>query len=151
MSAAADDGETDLGRLLAAMQPRLDSANFVFVTFATDTAAPTTLLTPVVSVLEHEGTTWVVDADALAHAVARGLTPPIGTDGPLMARITLTVHSSLAAVGLTAAVASALAGVGVGCNVVAGYFHDHLFVPSDRAEQALEVLRDLGVRPAIEP
>jgi len=59
------------------------------------------------------------------------------------ARISLTVHSALAAVGLTAAVATALAREGIPANVVAGYFHDHLFVPWDRRAAALAALRGL--------
>ena len=60
------------------------------------------------------------------------------------ARITLCVHSSLAAVGLTAKVATALAARGIAANVVAGYHHDHLFVPWDRRQQALAALLDLA-------
>ncbi len=57
--------------------------------------------------------------------------------------ITLTVISDLAAVGLTAAVSGALAARGISCNVVAAAFHDHLFVPVDRADEALRILRNL--------
>jgi uncharacterized protein len=57
--------------------------------------------------------------------------------------ITLRVHSALDAVGLTAAVATALAAAGLSCNVVAGYHHDHLFLPYDHAETAMRVLHDL--------
>ena len=58
--------------------------------------------------------------------------------------ITLTVQSSLAAVGLTAAVSTALAEAGISCNVVAGYHHDHLLVPADRLDDALAALRRLA-------
>ena len=58
--------------------------------------------------------------------------------------ITLTVHSSLEAVGLTAAIATELARFGVSANVVAAYFHDHVFVPSAQAEQALAALGNRG-------
>ena len=51
------------------------------------------------------------------------------------------VHSSLAAVGLTAAVAAALADHGISANVVAAFYHDHIFVPAERAEEALAALR----------
>jgi hypothetical protein len=57
--------------------------------------------------------------------------------------ITLTVHSDLHAVGLTAAVADALAGKRISCNVVAAAHHDHLFVPVDEGAAALAALRDL--------
>ena len=58
--------------------------------------------------------------------------------------ITLEVQSSLAAVGFIARIATELARHGMGVNPVAGFFHDHLFVPEDRAEEALAVLRRLA-------
>jgi hypothetical protein len=61
----------------------------------------------------------------------------------IAAMIILRVHSSLDAVGLTADVARQLATGGISCNVVAGYFHDHLFVPIDKADLAVNLLRDL--------
>lgn len=54
--------------------------------------------------------------------------------------ITLTVHSALDAVGLTAAVAAKLAEAQIACNVLAGAFHDHLLVPADRGDEALRIL-----------
>ena len=62
--------------------------------------------------------------------------------------ITLAVHSDLAAVGLTAAFARALGDAGVSCNVIAGVHHDHLFVPVDRAADALAALHALQARSA---
>ena len=59
-------------------------------------------------------------------------------------RITLTVHSSLEAVGLTASISAALAAEGISANVVAAYFHDHVFVPEERADDALAALRKLA-------
>ena len=59
------------------------------------------------------------------------------------ARISLGVHSSLDAVGLTAELSSRLAGLGISANVVAGLLHDHLFVPWDRREEALDCLRSI--------
>ena len=58
--------------------------------------------------------------------------------------ITLEVHSSLEAVGLTAAVSTTLAQAGISCNMLAGYFHDHLLVPVDRLDDALSLLRRLA-------
>ncbi|MNG35746.1 hypothetical protein D3C84_1225580 [compost metagenome] len=68
----------------------------------------------------------------------------------MAAWITLQVHSSLAAVGLTAAFASALGQANISCNVIAGYHHDHLFVAQADAERALAVLRQLAASPVQE-
>ena len=65
-----------------------------------------------------------------------------------MRRITLRVHSALDGVGLTAAVATALAGHGIACNMVAAFHHDHVFVPAARAEEALAILKTLAARGA---
>ena len=64
--------------------------------------------------------------------------------GEPWARISLTVQSDLAAVGLTAAFATALGREGISCNVIAGVHHDHLFVQWDRREDALAALRELS-------
>ena len=53
--------------------------------------------------------------------------------------------SALDAVGLTAAVSAALADAGIGCNMVAGAYHDHVFVPIERAAEALDLLNKLTV------
>jgi uncharacterized protein len=128
-------GERDLDRLLEAMDPVVRPGAFVFVTVPADgDAAPG--LPSLASVHEAEGVTHVLrrpDADA------RMLPYDF-----VAAWITLEVHSALDAVGLTAAVATALAGAGISCNVLAGYHHDHLLVPHDRAVDAVEVLRSLG-------
>ncbi|MDX6678336.1 MAG: uncharacterized protein QOE31_2388 [Solirubrobacteraceae bacterium] len=60
------------------------------------------------------------------------------------ARITLRVHSALDAVGLTAAISAALAARGISANVIAGHHHDHVFVPADRAQDAIAALKELS-------
>ena len=90
----------------------------------------------VVTVAEPEGRTLVLPRE---RAASLGL-----AYGFVASWITLRVHSSLDAVGLTAAVATALAAEGISANVVAGYYHDHVFVPWVRASDALDALRALG-------
>jgi uncharacterized protein len=114
------------------MRPDLKPGRFVFVT------APRVPdgVDPVAYVREDEGMSIVLEqgeADDLGLAYEF-----------VSAMITLQVHSSLDAVGLTAAVAGTLAEAGVSCNVVAGHFHDHLFVPIERAQQALRLLHALS-------
>lgn len=132
-------GRVDLDQLLTGMDPLLDDVTYVIVSAppGTDGSA----LGPVATVVEDEGVTWIIDERHLDAATALGATP---ADPPPMARITLRVHSSLLAVGLTAAVSAALAAEGISCNVVAGYFHDHLFVPAGRGADAMAVLDALG-------
>lgn len=124
-------GETDLGRLLATMSPEAREGRYVFAAVDEPPAAEV-----LASVVEPEGLSVVVaqeDADrlGLAYDFVAGW-------------ITLRVHSSLAAVGLTAAVSAALADASISCNVIAGFHHDHLLVPIDRLDEALAVLRRLS-------
>ncbi len=125
-------GETDLAVLLATMEPALRPGEYVFV-------VPDDMhgVEPEATVREDEGLSAVI---ARERADALGL----GYDY-VAAWITLRVHSALEAVGLTAAVIRALADAGLSCNVIAGYHHDHLLVPTDRAEEALAVLRALSL------
>ncbi|MFJ6567672.1 ACT domain-containing protein [Streptomyces sp. NPDC091292] len=132
-------GERDLRRLLSGMRPELNPGRYVF-TFTEAGALPGVPpgVTPVVTVAEPEGLTLVVrqeeaDATGLPYAYVAGW-------------ITLRVHSALDAVGLTAAVARELATAGLSCNVVAGYHHDHLFVPHERATEAVSLLEALARR-----
>jgi uncharacterized protein len=128
-----EEGERDLDRLLAELRPRLDGRAFVFCTLPAAELVEVADLAPVTVVAEEEGLTVVVEPRRAEEA---GL-----SFSGRFARITLQVHSSLEAVGLTAAVAGRLADRGIGANVVAGFFHDHLFVPWERREEAVAVLR----------
>ena len=133
------DAIRDLDRLLASMDPVLSEETYVFLSIAHDEAAEwTARLAPLATFREAEGTTFIAECGS-AHAH--------GFDAaPAMRRITLTVHSSLEAVGLTAAVATCLAQAGISANVVAAYHHDHVFVPEADAETAVVALRQLQER-----
>lgn len=123
----------DVDRLLATLSPAVRPGTWVYcsVPFERDVSA----LQPVVTVREAEGLTMVLSE---AQAAKAGL--------PVLFRaawITLTVHSDLEAVGLTASVAAALTVAGISCNVVAGAYHDHLFVPEALVDRAMATLLDL--------
>ena len=119
---------------MSGLEPRLHEGEYAFVSLGPD--ASWDGLEPVATVREPEGWTLVVPRE---QAAARGLEPL--WQG---AWITLAATTSLDCVGLTARFAQALALEGIACNVVAGAFHDHLFVPRERAAAALVVLRTLA-------
>ena len=130
----ASTGETDLQTLLRSMAPLLRKQDYVFCSVATGELPG--VVEPLAVFHEEEGTTLVLERTA-ADAAALDY-------GPVMRCITLQVHSSLEAVGLTAAVAGALADAGISANVIAAYHHDHVFVPASRADEALGILRALA-------
>jgi hypothetical protein len=128
-------GETNLNRLLASMQPRLRDATYVFATVATTAELPAGL-EAVMTFREAEGVTVILEESEALHA---------GLAGTFRSRmITLDIHSSLEAVGFLAAITACLAEAGMGVNPVSAYYHDHLFVPADRAAEAMQVLRRLS-------
>jgi hypothetical protein len=116
-------GERDLERLLRTLDPRLHIDRYSF------------------SETSHAS----LDADAFAMVREEEGLCVIGAaaDGE-WARISLAVHSSLDAVGLTAAVSQALAAAGISANIIAGLRHDHIFVPWSGREEALELLKGLS-------
>jgi uncharacterized protein len=121
-------GETDLSRLLAGLVPRLAERPRAIRTQAADLPIPADAG---MFFREDEGTTVILEVDEAATE-------------PLWAHITLRIHSSLEAVGMLAAIANALAARGLPCNAVSAYYHDHLFVPWARREEALQALRELA-------
>lgn len=137
--------ETDLHRLLRSMEPVLLDERFVFATLPVGAAVPAGCV-PVMIFREAEGITLIARADELgAAAMSAAAGEGAGVIIAFLCRmITLTVHSSLEAVGFLAAIAQALAAAGISLNAVSAFHHDHLFVPADRAEEALAILRALG-------
>jgi len=127
-------GETSLTTLLRSMSPQLNAGEYVFCTLR-DGQLPSGVEI-VGSFREQEGLTVILQR---SQAEIAGFSFDY-----VAAWITLNVHSALEAVGLTAAFASALGKAGISCNVIAGYYHDHLFVGQADAERAMQVLRDLA-------
>lgn len=128
-------GETDLQRLLASMTPQLIPGVHVFATLPPGAPLPDGL-DPVMCFREREGVTLIVPEE---QAKAAGLA---GTFRCRM--ITLNIHSSLEAVGFLAAITARLAAAGLGVNPVSAFYHDHLFVPAERAEEAMAILWQLA-------
>lgn len=127
-------GEKDLAILLKTMQPKQVPGDYVFCTVQERNQVPVEDI--ILFFKEEEGITLIIRkelADRLQlsyHFVA--------------AWIILTVHSSLEAVGLTAAFSTALGKEGISCNVVAAFYHDHIFVDRKDAEKAMLVLKSLS-------
>lgn len=121
-------GERDLARLLASLAPQLDPEPYVFVG-GLDAIPPD--IAPLATFRETEGLSLVVRASAWT-----GERPA----SALYARLTMMVHSSLEAVGMTAAIAATLSERGISANVVAAYHHDHIFVPWDRRHEAMDAI-----------
>jgi hypothetical protein len=129
-------GMRDLQQMLASLEPRVREGEYVYVTDPGDSTGPE----PEALVREDEGITLVVRREVAEQA---GLAFDF-----VACWITLTVHSSLDAVGLTAAFSTALAEAGITCNVLAGLHHDHVLVASHQREEALTVLQSLSSRHA---
>ena len=126
--------ETDLRKLLQGMKPRLNEGEFVFCTIQSLEQAKR--LDPLCIFQEEEAVTIILPKEQADDA-----TLPYSNT---FAWITLTVHSSLEAVGLTAAVSKALTEANISCNLVAAYYHDHIFVPVKDAKRAVELLENLS-------
>ena len=127
-------GEENLGKLLKNMAPTMDDQEYAFIT-TQNPIDEMIKLNPLCSFVEDEGLTLIIKKSI---AIVQGLE----FDG-VFKKITLRVHSSLDAVGLTAVVASKLKANNISANVVAAYYHDHIFVQSSLSEKAFNCLKEL--------
>ncbi|KAJ5899481.1 hypothetical protein N7495_004225 [Penicillium taxi] len=132
-------GEHNLAVLLATMKPTLDPEVYVFInTQQPLSSLPLETIKPQLIVQEAEGTTIVTtEAIAAAHSFEEVVFP--------CRKISLTIHSSLEAVGLIAAITNRLKDYSISTNVVSGFFHDHIYVPAGRADDAMLVLERISV------
>ena len=127
-------GEKDIKKLLKGMTPILNEGVYVFSTVKDISQIDREL--PICEFKEKESTTIVIEK---LEADKLGLSYEY-----IASWITLTIHSSLDAVGLTAIFSTALAESQISCNVIAGFYHDHIFVDTKDAEKAMDVLMALS-------
>jgi len=120
-----------VARMLADLEVVRRPGTFVYIAAAPGTPPPPDALA------------MLDEIDAMSYIVPIDSPAAVSPAFPA-AWLMLTVHSSLDAVGLTAAVATALAAEAIPANVLAGYHHDHVLVPVDRADDAIAVLRGLA-------
>lgn len=127
-------GIEDLNKLLSEMSPKLIEGKYLFITVDGE-YQDYIKFKPIMSFKEREGLTLIIpEKSAIDHRLDYSDT---------YSMITLEIHSSLNAVGLTAAVSSKLAEDGISANVVAAFYHDHIFVNSKDGERALNSLMSL--------
>lgn len=127
-------GEKDLSILLRTLKPILNPGDYVFCV-AKD-LSPEYTHSAIMTFKEGEGTTLILKKE---------MADQLGLSYSFVAAwITLTVHSSLEAVGMTAAFSAALTKAGISCNVVAAFHHDHIFVDKKDATNAMRVLNELS-------
>jgi hypothetical protein len=129
-------GEYNLQKLLSSMSPKLIVGEFVFVSIKGAVYGDHARLEPIAMVVESEGLTLVISR---ANADQGSLSYQT-----VFKCIALEVHSSLDAVGLTAAFSTKLGQCGISTNVIAGYFHDHIFVQAEYADKAVAALVELS-------
>ncbi|WP_025036776.1 ACT domain-containing protein [Bradyrhizobium sp. DOA9] len=125
--------ERDLDALLSNMKPEILDGVFAFCSLAPGASIPAGI-SPMLTFREREGTTLVVLQQEAERAGLHHECPS--------RLITLTVNSALDAVGFLAAVTARLAEAGISVNAVSAFHHDHLFVPVDRADEAMALLHD---------
>ena len=134
-------GELNLAKLQDRMAPELHPDTFVYCSLADFTLPPG--ITPTCTFAEAEGLTVIVE---------RSQAQRFGLLFEFEARlITLTIHSSLEAVGFLAKLAAKLAQANISCNVVSAYHHDHLFVPREEATAAMALLASLASEQRCDP
>lgn len=128
--------ETHLNTLLASLKPELQKGEYVFLTLAEVTGAD--LSESICTFREKEG---------LSVILPREIADKQHIEYSFIASwITLNVYSSLESTGLTAAISKALNDENISCNAVAAFYHDHIFVPREDGERAMEVLKKLQER-----
>lgn len=127
-------GEKDLQVLLKSMKPELVSGDYVFCK-----------VEKLESINLNEIEMFFKEKEAITLILKREIADLLQLEYSIvMSWITLTVHSSLEAVGLTAAFSKALSEQQISCNVVAAFYHDHIFVNKNEAQKAMQILNSFS-------
>jgi uncharacterized protein len=129
------EGITDLKSLLSSLTPVLSDRIYVFSRISAIPGIP--FINDCWAIIKEDEAVTVVATIQNADKWGLDHSSPFG-------RITLQVHSSLEAVGLTASVSTRLSSHGISSNIISGYYHDHVFVPKDRADEAMRLLVELS-------
>ena len=127
-------GETNLSLLIKGMTPKLNDGEYVFISIKNLNEIDRNLT--ICEFKEKEGLTVVIN---------RSLADELGYSYNYVASwITLMIHSALDAVGLTAIFSGELAKNNISCNIIAGYYHDHIFVDIKDSNKTIKVLKRLS-------
>jgi hypothetical protein len=127
-------GESNLQSLLANMQPELLEGQFVFCSISPKAFAQ----------LRIQPIGWFREAEGITLIVERSLADDEGLDYQFVSRmITLKIHLGLEAIGFLAAITTKLTGAGIHVNTISAFYHDHLFVPTDRVNAVMQLLEEL--------
>jgi len=121
--------------MISGMAPTVQPGNYVFISTADPALVELLIFQAMATFEENEGKSMLLPVDLAKKS-------GFSVDQP-MSCITLNVYSSLEGVGLTAAVSAALGDNSIPCNMVAAFHHDHVFVPSEMCDRAMEVLTSL--------
>lgn len=131
-------GEKNLAVLIKEMKPHLNTGEYVFVSVSPNEAATISNKDIIGLFKEAEGITLILE---------RSVADKLNLSYDFIASwITLKIHSSLDAVGLTAAFSDALAKHNISCNVIAGFYHDHIFVAKSDEAKTINTLNKLSAQ-----
>jgi hypothetical protein len=129
-------GQTDLKKILESIDPYLVDESFIFMTTDQSLSSISNTLNPIASFKENEGLSIVItQATADKNAI---------TYDSVFSCISLGVHSSLESYGLISTISGELTQNNISTNVFSGYYHDHIFVQSEKADKALEIISKIG-------
>lgn len=132
--------ESNLQKLFATMEPELQPGAYVFASVTVDDS----------KIAQGTVVGWFRESEGITLILERSAAIAAGIEFTFPSRmITLTVHSSLEAVGFLALITERLAAAGISVNAISAYYHDHLFVPLQEADQAMHILLAISEEAAV--